>query len=64
MNKYNLPASSIMRHYDVSGRICPISYSINNWERWNKLIKTLSINKEKTIHKKRSGKIDINARKY
>lgn len=49
MNKYNLPASSIMRHYDVSGRICPISYSINNWERWNKLIKTLSINKEKTI---------------
>ena len=49
LNKHNLSVNSIMRHYDVSGRLCPISYSINNWERWNKLIENLNGNNEKTI---------------
>lgn len=33
MNKYNVPVSNVIRHYDVTGKICPEPYirSINLW---------------------------------
>ena len=35
MNKYNIPASNVRTHYQVSGnsKVCP-NWSANNWARW------------------------------
>ena len=45
MNEYNIPASNVIRHFDVTGKSCP-SYWTNNskWqsEFWNKLNGTTS----------------------
>lgn len=34
MAKYNIPAANVIRHYDVSGKICPEPY-VNNTAAWN-----------------------------
>lgn len=33
LNKYNIPVSNIVRHYDASRKICP-NWSANSWSRW------------------------------
>lgn len=35
MNKFGIPASNVMRHYDASRKHCPVYYVDNN--RWNEL---------------------------
>ena len=40
MDKYNIPAENVIRHYDVTGKLCPFYWTDNNkWksEFWNKL---------------------------
>ncbi len=34
MNKYNIPASNVIRHYDVTGKKCPKPF-VDNLGRWN-----------------------------
>lgn len=34
MNKYNIPIENVIRHYDVSGKICPEPY-VRNITDWN-----------------------------
>lgn len=34
MQKYNVPASRVVRHYDASRKNCPSAFSANNWARW------------------------------
>lgn len=34
MNKYNIPASNVIRHYDVTGKNCPAPM-VSNQARWN-----------------------------
>ncbi len=42
MDKYNVPASHVIRHYDVTGKICPNPYVYNTtahtWEEFKKKI--------------------------
>lgn len=42
MDKYNVPASHVIRHYDVTGKICPNPYAYNTtahtWEEFKQLI--------------------------
>lgn len=42
MEKYNVPASHVIRHYDVTGKICPNPYVYNGtahtWDEFKKLI--------------------------
>lgn len=42
MDKYNVPASRVIRHYDVTGKICPNPYVYNatahTWEEFKRLI--------------------------
>lgn len=42
MEKYNVPASHVIRHYDVTGKICPNPYVYNatahTWEKFKQLI--------------------------
>lgn len=34
MGKYDIPIDRIVRHYDVSRKLCPRTMSSNNWEKW------------------------------
>lgn len=34
MKKYNIPVSNVLRHYDVTGKICPEPY-VRDTEAWN-----------------------------
>lgn len=43
MNKYNVPVSNVVRHYDASRKICP-NWSANSWLRWNNFKAKLSGN--------------------
>lgn len=42
MEKYNVPASHVIRHYDVTGKICPNPYVYNTtahtWDEFKRLI--------------------------
>ena len=32
--KYNIPDERVIRHYDVSGKICPGNWQWNDWQKW------------------------------
>lgn len=34
MNKYNINADKVVRHYDASRKTCPNSFSANSWAKW------------------------------
>lgn len=34
MLKSKYPKAKIVRHYDASRKLCPASFSANNWKRW------------------------------
>ena len=32
--KYNIPDERVIRHYDVSGKLCPGNWQWNDWQKW------------------------------
>src|SRR5690625_4939955 len=32
--KYNIPDERVIRHYDVSGKLCPGNWQYNGWAKW------------------------------
>ena len=42
MAKYNIPAENVIRHYDVTGKVCPAPM-VNNTTLWNNFKKTLPV---------------------
>lgn len=34
MKKYNIKVENVVRHFDASRKICPMSMSTNNWDKW------------------------------
>lgn len=44
MNKYNIPIERVIRHYDVTGKICPEPY-VSDETAWNNF-KNMLINEE------------------
>ena len=32
--KYNIPDERVIRHYDVSGKMCPGNWQWNDWQKW------------------------------
>lgn len=54
MNKYNLSVDKVIRHYDVTGKICPAPF-VNDVSQWNnfknKLSANINIEKNKGIYK-------------
>lgn len=42
MKKYNIPASNVIRHFDVSTKLCPAPWRFNNWAKWWDFKKTLT----------------------
>lgn len=47
MNKYNIPASNVIRHYDVTGKNCPKPF-VENAQRWADFKSKLGGSAEKT----------------
>lgn len=52
MKKYNVPASNVLRHYDVTGKCCPAPYVFNSgkhtWKEFQNAINTGAPIKENT----------------
>ena len=46
MAKYNIPAANVIRHYDVTGKICPAPM-VNNPALWNNFKEMISLSKKK-----------------
>lgn len=44
MNKYNIPESNVIRHYDVTGKICPEPFvkSTSAWNNFKSKLKTIN----------------------
>lgn len=40
MNKYNIPVSNVIRHYDVTGKICPAPF-VNSDSEWQNFLNSL-----------------------
>lgn len=36
MSKYNILIDKVVRHYDASKKVCPNTWSKNNWDKWNR----------------------------
>ena len=34
MMRYNIPLNRVIRHHDVTGKICPQQFQANNWRMW------------------------------
>lgn len=47
MAKYNIPISNVIRHYDVTGKICPEPF-VRNTKEWDKFLSMLSPKKLET----------------
>ena len=63
MQKYNVKADKVVRHYDASRKNCPASFSPNNWERWiafkSKLGSTATVSKILKIGSKGQDVIEL-----
>jgi len=36
MEKYNIAPENVVRHFDASGKNCPASFNIGDWDRWKR----------------------------
>ena len=41
MEKYDIPVDNVIRHYDVTGKVCPAPYVYNNKNSWDDFKKAL-----------------------
>ena len=46
MFKYNIPAANVIRHYDVTGKVCPAPM-VNDTSLWNKFKEMISVSTKK-----------------
>lgn len=49
MEELNIPVSNVIRHYDASRKVCPYSFSANNWSKWNEFKNKLASSNDKPI---------------
>ena len=44
MKKYNIPTTNVIRHYDVTGKVCPEPYVVNSsaWLKFKERLVTIS----------------------
>ena len=58
MNKYNIPSTNVIRHYDVCGKNCPAPF-VKNSSRWNNFKSKLEEGEENVVKQniKINGKV-------
>ena len=62
MKKYNIPVSNVIRHYDVTGKICPEPY-VRDVQAWNNLKANLTATKPSTGYMVSVTADELNVRK-
>lgn len=62
MKKYNIPASNVIRHFDVTGKTCPEPY-VRDTGAWNNFKASLSSNAPATSYIVRITASELNVRK-
>lgn len=48
MKKYNIPVANVIRHYDVTGKICPAPF-VNDEKKWRDFLSKLSAHNTKKL---------------
>lgn len=48
MRKYNIPVTNVIRHYDVTGKICPAPF-VNDEKKWRDFLSKLSASTTKKL---------------
>lgn len=61
MKKYNISASNVIRHYDVTGKKCPAPF-VSNSNRWNDFKSRLTVSTSKPTTSKPTSKYIQNSR--
>lgn len=61
MAKYNIPASNVIRHYDVTGKVCPEPY-VRDTAAWNTFKASLTANTPATGYIVRVTANELNVR--
>lgn len=56
MAKYNIPANNVVRHYDVTGKICPAPF-VSNPARWNDFKAKIGDNSKPVVNPSRPDQI-------
>jgi len=46
MKELNISSRNVIRHYDASRKLCPQSFSKNNWAKWNEFKSNLTIERK------------------
>ena len=60
MKKYNIPASHVIRHFDVTGKCCPNGYiPAKEWKKLHARLTKLKIPKYPTVKKLKKGDTGI-----
>lgn len=62
MKKYNIPVSNVIRHYDVTGKICPEPY-VRDVQAWNNFKANLTATKPSTGYMVSVTADELNVRK-
>lgn len=61
MEKYSVPASNVLRHYDVTGKVCPAPYVHNmakhTWEEFQKAIAVKGKKKKRKKKRKQQNQL-------
>lgn len=57
MKKYNIPVENVLRHYDVTGKACPLPWSKDEkaWTAFRSMIDTMTMQEAKEIVQKKAG---------
>ena len=48
MKKLDIPIDRVVRHFDVSGKLCPASMADNDWVKWKEFKKLLTVKSTET----------------
>ena len=65
--KYNIPDERVIRHYDVSGKLCPGNWQWNNWQKWKQFKAELAgykVSEQATNTTKNDGYVSVTAKMH
>lgn len=63
MQKYNIPVENVIRHYDVTGKICPEPY-VRDSKAWHNFKARLAVRVEESDEVVSEGKAIVNGKEY
>ncbi|MGH2063970.1 N-acetylmuramoyl-L-alanine amidase [Aerococcus urinaeequi] len=65
--KYNIPDERVIRHYDVSGKLCPGNWQWNDWKKWYEFKAELTgykVSEQATNKTQNDGYVSVTAKMH